>query len=276
MCKKLLLVVTLLSFVSFVSAAIPIDDFEAYWGQPDLDNTWTQDVAVGTPILMQAGAGQGYQAMDIDWSVPGGWEVPGDLTDFAELDHSSVTRSIPALDFTAGNGLKMMVKVEAGWDIAKTNYFLIEYSGDGYAQTWIAGPAVIMPWWAPHNYPAVICPDGWDPPPGSAGVTPDTVLIHPADGWKEVVITDDMYVGWGQPLVDFDAMTGIHLQLWSGWKDESGNSGTYKVDSTGGTHWPAGPLTGSLDVDNIRYDIPEPATIALLGLGGLALLRKRS
>ncbi len=34
MCKKLLLVVTLLSFASVASAEIPIDDFEAYWRQP--------------------------------------------------------------------------------------------------------------------------------------------------------------------------------------------------------------------------------------------------
>jgi hypothetical protein len=275
MCKKLLLVVTLLSFASVASAEIPIDDFEAYWGQPALDMVWAQDVANAQPLLMIGGAGQIDKAMDMDWQVPGGWANPGDPTDFGTLDHASVGRTIPSLDFQVGGSFKMMVQVEGGWNIAQTNYFLIEYSGDQYAQTWNAGPAVIMPWWAPHQYPLVICPDGWDPPAGSAGVDADTVILHPADGWKEITIHDVDYVGWGAPLVNFDAMTGIHLQLWSGWSDQSGASGSYKIDSTGGTHWPAGPLSGSIDVDYIRY-IPEPATIALLGLGGLALLRKRS
>jgi len=276
MCKKLLLVVTLLSFASVASAEIPIDDFEAYWGQPALDMVWAQDVANAQVILMTAGAGQGVQAMDIDWQVPGGWANPGDPTNLDTLNHASVGMTIPALDFQAGGSINMMVQVEGGWDadLMKTNYFLIEYSGDQYAQTWTAGPAVIMPWWAPHQYPLVICPDGWDPPAGSAGVDAETVILHPADGWKEVVIHDVDFVPWGAPLVNFQAMTGIHLQLWSGWNYSSGASGNYKLDGTT-TVWPAGPISGSLDVDNIRY-VPEPATIALLGLGGLALLRKRS
>jgi hypothetical protein len=254
-----------------------MDDFEAYWGTPSLQEVWTQDVAVALPILMTPPAvvGQGLQAMDVDYAVPGGWKYPEDPTNYEMLDHSSVMRSFPALDFSAGTSIGMMIKVESGWDadLMKTAYFLIEWGGDQWAQTWIPGPATIMPWWAPHNYPAVIGPDGWNPS-DCPGITADTKIIHPSDGWVEIVITDQMYVPWGDPLTDFDAMTAMHLQLWSGWTDSSGASGAYKVDSTGGTHWPKGPITGSIDVDNIQY-IPEPATIALLGLGGLAVLRKR-
>jgi len=274
MCKKLLLVVTLLSFASVASAEIPIDDFEAYWGQPALDMVWTQGQANAQPLLMTAGAGQGYQAMDIDWQVPGGWAQPGNPTNYDVLNFSSVGRNFTPFDFQAGGSIKMLVQVEGGWDIMKTNYFLIEYTGDQWAQTWTAGPAVIMPWWAPHQYPLVVCPDGWNPPAGSAGVDADTVILHPADGWKEITIHDIDFVPWGASLVSFNAMADIHLQLWSGWNDTSGASGNYKLDGTK-TVWPAGPLTGSIDVDYIRY-VPEPATIALLGLGGLALLRKRS
>jgi len=268
---------SILSFSVICDAEIPIDDFEAYWGTPALQMVWTQDVANAQVTLMQGGAGQGLQAMDIDWQVPGGWANPGDPTNYDTLNYSSVARSFPALDFVAGGAIGMLVKVEAGWDIDKTNYFLIEYTGDQWAQTWIPGPVQLMPWWSPHEYPAVICPDGWDPPAGSAGVTPNTALIHPSDGWQQIVIHDADFVPWGSSLVSFNAMTGIHLQLWSGWVDTTTASGDPKIDGTT-TIWPTGPLSGSIDVDNIDFayiGIPEPTTIALLGLGGLAILKRK-
>jgi hypothetical protein len=280
MCGKhfiLFATVALLVCASTSSALDParvIDDFEAYWGQPAI--AWTEDIPVATPILMTAGAGQGNQAMDVDYAVPGGWANPGDPTNYDTLNHSSVMRTFDPIDFQAGGEIRMQIRVEPGWDadLMKTNYFLIEWTGDQWAQTLIPGPAGISPfWWPTQEYPAVIGPDGWNPP-DCPGITVDTKIIHPSDGWVEIVITDDMWVPWGASLASFDAMSNIGLQLWSGWTDTTGASGTYKVDSTGGTHWPTGPLNGSIDFDYIYY-IPEPMTIALLGLGGLAVLRKR-
>ena len=33
--------------------------------------------------------------------------------------------------------------------------------------------------------------------------------------------------------------------------------------------------SGPVDIDNVTFSVPEPATIALLGLGAFALVRKR-
>jgi len=280
MCKKLLFVAAFLSIASFAYGEIIIDDFEEppYWGTPALQMVWADEgsgPSSATPTLIFGDAGQGLQAMDVDYQVAGGWQNPGDPTNYATWNYTGVGRTFDApIDFQAGGQIKMQIRVEPGWDadLMKTNYFLIEWTGDQWGQTWIPGPAGISPFWSPYyEYPAVICPDGWNPP-SNPGITPNTVLIHPSDGWVEITIHDDQWVPWGASLVSFDALNDMHLQLWSGWTDTSGASGGYKLDGTT-TVWPAGPITGSVDVDNIRY-IPEPATIALLGLGGLTLIRK--
>ncbi len=268
----------ILIVLALVGAAPAIDDFESYWGTPPLQAVWT-DVDGGSPststaILLTSGSNppEGKQAMEWDYHVAGGWINPGNPTNFDTADHAMIGRTFPALDWMAGATLELYIRPYLQ-DLDKTDFYLLEYGGDGYAQTWIPTYKQINPWWAPHNYPAIIAPPGWSPPIGSAGVTPFTKIIY-AGQWGKVVITDDMYVGWGQSLVSFDAMTSIGIGVWSGWVDTSGPPPLPKFSGTD-TLYPPGSISGRMDVDAISYGVPEPATIALLGLGGWVIARKR-
>jgi hypothetical protein len=272
MCRKLLALVALLGFVSVAPAATMIDDFESYWGTPPLQAVWTDKDApasTDTAILLTSGVCEGDKAMEWDYHQGGGWVNPGNPTDYEKADHAMIGRTIAAYDFKAGDRIELCIRPYLQ-DLDKVSEYLLEYSGDGYGQTWIPGYKQINPWWAPHNYPAIIAPVGWTAPAGSAGVTEDTVYINPGQ-WGKIVITDDMYVGWGQSLVAFNAMTGIGVAVFGNVTD---TTAAPKFSGTD-TLYPPGSLTGRLDVDCF-YFVPEPATIALLGLGGLALLRKKS
>jgi len=84
-----------------------------------------------------------------------------------------------------------------------------------------------------------------------------------------------MWVTWGAPLVSFDALTDIAITAFSlGDPDLSGNSGDPKMNGTEQV-WPPGAISGSLQIDDIYWEIPEPTTIALLAIGALALRRTK-
>jgi len=261
-----------------VQAVVVVDDFEAYFDTPDMLTVWTDNQPpMSSSTLMTSGGSPfdgGVQAMDTQYNVPGGWEFPDDPTNLNTLNHSGVVRNMGPFDFTAASEIRFDVKLEPGWDLSKANYYLIDWGGDAWGQTWLACQGQLMPWWSLHEYPAVFVNDDWVNPGNISGITSNTKIIRPSSGWTEVVIKGVHSVPWGTNLVNFNALSVINLQLWGAWVDSSGASGGPKVDSTGGTHWPNGPLEGSFDFDNLRF-IPEPATIAMLGLGGFALIRRK-
>jgi hypothetical protein len=88
------------------------------------------------------------------------------------------------------------------------------------------------------------------------------------DCWGQTILTKSIpaaVVGWTTVTVDFvtDLQPGMNLQ----------NLAVigFAAEST----WFSTP-TGDIYIDNVHLNpIPEPATMALLSLGGLALLRKR-
>jgi hypothetical protein len=285
MCRKLLCLAALLVFASAAAAqttTLVVDDFEMYFDSSELQAVWYDSSAAGVGntadrILLTSGAPQGYQAMSVDYYTAGGWKEPGNPTNYDKVMYSGTTVTFAPYDFTEQTLIKFELKVDEVYN--ELNYLLIEYTGDMWTQTWNAGPAAAagMIWWfPPENVPTLVGPDGYTGPGSGNYDYTGHPIVHPSDGWVTVTIdyTDD--VDWGNNLVDFAAMTGMSFQWWTSVTDTTGNSGWYKIHPTDGTVWPSGPLNGYINIDNVRFiEIPEPMTIGLLGLGGLALIRRK-
>jgi hypothetical protein len=281
MCRKLLCLVALLAFVSAASAQTTVDDFESYWGTPAMVSPlgpWTGQTMVlgGVPM---AGA-----YMDWSWTIGGGWADPQNPTNYDSVaDNTGVFTSLPAYDITPNTLLHISMKVPAGVELP-TGEYLIEYDGDAWSQTWIPSWKSGAQWWIPAEIIPAICWDdawGYNPylPGNSDYVAEGVPQLTVGGDWLELVINADMYVTWGAPLADIDALTSLGIQAFSPQRDvdTSGASGDFKIGTDGTTAvWPKGPQSGQVLIDNIWFEeIPEPMTIGLLGLGGLALIRRK-
>jgi len=287
MCRKAFRVLVLAILSAFITTSavaqpIVIEDFESYqWPTPPL-YPW-QDISPGPSsadlTILVGDAPQGGIAGQFNFDIAGGWKYPDDPTNYESWDNAGMQREIPPpLDFQPGGEIHMYIKLEPDWDIINTDFFVIEYGGDQWGQTLLPGPGATWIMYAipPETIPAWIGPDSWSPPGWQPDMLPEWIppnpvpVISPDDGWIEIVIDENMWMSWGAPLVDFDAMSSISLQLWG--------SGDLlhiepKIDGTD-TIWPPGPLNGTIDIDYIYY-VPEPATIALLALGALAVIRSK-
>ena len=290
MCKKLLWLIALLGFASVASAAATgVDDFESYWGQPAIETAWldnSQATNTATPLLMSDTPYEGTAYMDFDWDISGGWANPTDSTDLG-VENQAALSLAGSWDFASyGSGFELHMAVDPG-AVSNVEFYLLQFmdAGGQAAQAWIpsidwaAGTGVW--WWPSGDLMGLV---GNEATTFTSG-NPDLVaklnaLPQALSGeWTELVLTPDGIIwytwsGHATGIDDLDAITDIQLYIFSMGSDNSGASGPYRVDSTGGTHWPLAPNAGTMSVDDI-YIVPEPATIALLGLGGLALLRRR-
>lgn len=295
MCRKAFRVLVFAILSAFIttsavnaSPVVVIDDFESYWGTPAMltpSGPWSGVALPGTSNVLQlltAGAAQGAQAMQWDYTNNGGWALPADPTNYdPPSDHASINLDLPApFDITADTMLHMTLRQPMGG--MPTSEYIIEWYGDQWSQTWIPRADWTDPfWWLdPATVPAIVVPHDYTEP-----IEPDHPWWYPGPSppklweggdWLEIVIDPSiMWSTWGAPLTTFDALTDIAITAFTlGDPDLSGNSGDPKMDGTDQI-WPAGPISGSLQIDNIYWEIPEPTTIALLAVGGLALLRKR-
>lgn len=236
---------------------LPIDDFESYFSNGELASSWDSDnSSTNSTSSVQIVAGEGSdQAMQI-------------TANYVDGDYSGVTTA----QFTpyvavAGGALHLSVKLEEGADWSQLNEMIVWQGGvtcDGqggvkdWAQTWIVGDQSSSGWWMdPAIVPATI---------GLPGLFSTNNMTHSTsfdaaprlsvdNGWVDIIIPDTAVVGWSDvsAMSQFEVPVGqLAIQFW-------GTSGQTFV----------------ADVDNIYYVTPEPTTICLLGLGGLALLRKR-
>jgi len=284
----------MLGIVSVASAVAPlpvgtvtvIDDFEAYWGSPALSGPWSGQVLPGTSniltLITAAGvpSAQGVQSMQWDWTNSGGWALPANPTNYdPQSDNVMMGTTMPAYNITNSATqmtlMHMALQIPVGAGTPPGEY-LLEYSGDQYAQTWIPATGSGAAWWIPaETIPAKIGPDSdWNYGNDYSAVP----SLEPNGVWLgDITVNPIMFVTWGAPLVDFDDMTGLNFAAFgNGPPDSSGASGDPKMNGTTQV-WPAGPISGTLLVDNIWFEevVPEPTTIALLGLGGLALIRRK-
>jgi hypothetical protein len=274
----------LLAFVSVASAQTTIDDFESYWGTPAMVSPLGPWSAFnGTMVL--GGTPMAGAHMEWSWDIQGGWADPANPTNYDSVAGNAGTyMDIPAYDITPNTRIHMSLKAPASSEMPYGEY-LVEYNGDAWSQTWIPSWQSGAQWWITvDQIPAVCWDDGWGYNPylpGNVDYLAEGVpqLVRGGD-WLEIVIDPTtMYVTWGAPLVDIDALTSIGVVAFSDQRpaDTSGASGDFKIGTDGTSAvWPKGPQSGQLLIDNIWFEeVPEPMTIGLLGLGGLALIRRK-
>jgi hypothetical protein len=286
MCRKLLCLVALLAFVSVASAQTTvIDDFESYWGAPAMVSPlgpWGTGGAAGSSgTIGLGGVPMAGAYMDWSWTVGGGWADPANPTNFDSVGgNSGAYMDIAPYDLTPNTRIHMSLKVPAGMEQPYGEY-LVEYNGDAWSQTWIPSWKSGAQWFiSPDIIPAYCWDDAWgfNPyVPGNNDYTGKPRLDVGGD-WLDIVIDASvMYVDWGAPLPDIDALTSIGVVAFSDQRpaDSSGASGDFKMDGTN-VVWPKGPHSSQLLIDNIWFEeVPEPMTIGLLGLGALALIRRK-
>jgi len=286
MCRKLLCLVALLGMVSVATAQVtPIDDFESYWGAPAMVSPlgpWGTGGAAGSSgTIGLGGVPMAGAYMDWSWTVGGGWADPANPTNFDSVGgNSGAYMDIAPYDLTPNTRIHMSLKVPAGMEQPYGEY-LVEYNGDAWSQTWIPSWKSGAQWFiSPDIIPAYCWDDAWgfNPyVPGNNDYTGKPRLDVGGD-WLDIVIDASvMYVDWGAPLPDIDALTSIGVVAFSDQRpaDSSGASGDFKMDGTN-VVWPKGPHSSQLLIDNIWFEeVPEPMTIGLLGLGALALIRRK-
>ena len=289
MCRKLLCLVVLMSMASLASAQL-IDNFESYWGTPAMLTPlgpWYDGSEAGASsdiqLVIGGGAAEGNQHQYWEYTVDGGWADPQNPTDYGmPTDHAFTTVDFAApMQWTANTRMHISLRKPAGDSMV--NFFLLEWNADNWSQTWIpANDHGVQYWFNPDNVPGVVLNEGEIFPDwGGVHVPGYQALptVRSNEGWVELVVAPNMTVDWGaSDLIAMGNVYGVSVGAWTQHSpDSSGASGDFKTGTDGTTIvWPNGPTTGDLEIDNIWFEeIPEPMTIGLLGLGGLALIRRK-
>lgn len=264
MSKKLmyLAMVMLLGLYVGAKADVVVDDFESYMSNSDLSAVWAPDIAydsTGNSATVQIVPGASSdQAMQVNATYLDGEYV------------GVKSNAIPQYTAVAGGALHFSIKLDAGESWGDLAYMIVVQAGAGvnpdtkegadatnWAQTWFLGDTQGYNGWMPiSTVPATIGAAAVSPTGGQDWQSLPRITVDA--GWVDITIPDTSIVSWSysSKVSDFDTPVGtLAIEMWG-----SGNNGQ--------------PIQLSYEIDNIYYT-PEPATLVLLGLGGLAMLRRK-
>ena len=248
MSKKLvcLAFVMLLGLYTGAKADIMLDDFEGYMSNTELNGEWVTVFAnsgLTTRTLVESPCGEegNYQAMQWDYAVDGTTAGGNNSDNLYDLSNATIAAPI---NMTTLPGI-----TAANWNI---DFCLKSLGGN------LGSPGDIL--YVKFYQGAGVVTEAWATPDGSApfGVQSFGKISDFMTGdCTEVKVTSDMLIDWAAgwpPLYVFSNLTAVTGILIG----DCGN----------------GVISGSFIIDNLRIT-PEPATIALLGLGALAMLRRK-
>lgn len=309
MCKKLLTFVVVLSMVS---VALAIDDFDTYPDTAALQTRWIDvsvdnqgdasgaSSAVGTlvtgapPIVAEGGA-----AMEVTFTLNGGWVYPNALPPWdpgyvkkeweAIADTASIKLNLihPVYMSSYGDDFLLYINIHPKTsldDLGDLNIIGYGKDKDGkdvFARTLVPCLRDLDQNWLQWWYLTGGEPDKMKIPAilgnvANLGGSPwENAYVIPICSWGELEINIDTQIwpwNWGnvgwQELVTLEA---IEILV-----NSDTDLTTDMRELEGGDKYPIKGGTYVLNFDSIRTEcIPEPATIALLGLGGLAMLRRK-
>jgi hypothetical protein len=294
MAKKLLTFFVVMNLVS-VASAVVIDDFESYANTAALQAAWvdvsTNDqgqpgISTATPTLVTLD--NGSKAMFLTAIIPGGWDYPDAAAPWeAGYDKAQweATSERARIEFTLAVPINIAAQYGTNWqlkfdlklvghveDLGDLNVFGVDESGS-FGRTLIPCGADItqngLQWW----YPADWVPDLLGPMPDLTGTPYEGLSIINVGAWGQIICDDTRELNWNWGNAEMSSLTAlvkIALEINS---DTNLGEGFLREVEAGEKYPIQGGVYGFY-IDNVEL-VPEPATIALLGFGGLALLRVR-
>ena len=241
--KKLSLLVVL-ALAASASAAV-VEDFEAWTGtgtvvaDPDNAANNVLHLAGGQAIALALSAGAGVMTVDVyDMGAIDHDDGEANTNNSGYGPRWGVAQAGNASSVAASIVNKTFLEANAGYGVS----YDLSRTSSWWSPMWFGGPRLV-------DALDVIGTGTWDAPefPGDGDWTTWTFIIGSCGS---VVVRNGV-------VSNVYALGGSAAEMWL----SGGRAGM--------------SLNGTALFDNVTFEVPEPATMSLLALGGLALIRRR-